>query len=467
MADSNGQIVIIGAGPAGLAAAYELVQHGLAPTVLEQGSRIGGLARTERLDSFGFDIGGHRFFTKNQQIDRLWRQLGDVDYREVNRLSRIYYRNKFFRYPLEPLDTMRTLGLTESMLVLGSFARAQIMPLKSEETFEKWVVNRFGRRLYEAFFKSYTEKVWGISCRELCADWAAQRIRDLSMGSIIRNTLFRRSTPKSLIRTFCYPRFGSGSLWERFAEGIRDGGGQLMLNSEVVRIHCTADQVCKVSYKKNDSLQTMPVSHLISSMPVKHLITLMNDPPPEFVLRAVNRLRHRAFMIIALLLENRHLFPDQWIYIHSERVRMLRLQNFRNWSPDLIPDADKTLLGLEYFCNTDDELWLRNDNALLDMAAEELQSLGLAEERQVLNGCIIREPYAYPLYDSGYRQDLAVVRDYLNMLTNVQTVGRGGLHRYNNMDQATVAGIRAAANVCGGSYDLWSDDADNEYLEAQ
>jgi len=464
----DNQVVIIGAGPAGLTAALELLKcNTMRPIVLEKRDKVGGLARTENYRGFHFDMGGHRFFTKVPEVQTMWRQvLGDGLLRRP-RLSRIYYNGKFFHYPLKPLNAFVGLGLIRSILIILSYLRWQLFPYRQEDTFEQWVTNRFGRRLYETFFKTYTEKVWGIPCTELKAEWAAQRIKDLSFKTAVLAMFVKpKRTIKTLIEEFDYPRFGPGMMWNAVKAEIEQRGGTVQLNSDVARIQRTGNRIESVVVACNGKLEEIPGSAFLSSMPVTEFIRKLDPPPPAQVLQAAARLTYRDFLTVCLVVNQHNLFPDNWIYVHDPGVKVGRIQNFKNWSPEMVPDPSKTSLGLEYFSTEGDELWRMADYELIELGKREIERIGLAQASDVEDGCVVRVPKAYPVYDSAYQEHLAVVRTYMDSLENCQTIGRNGLHRYNNQDHAMLTGMLAVRNLVQGERnDLWSVNTDQEYHE--
>jgi protoporphyrinogen oxidase len=457
--------VIIGAGPAGLAAGHELVVQGIRPIVLERENKAGGIARTEVYKDYCFDIGGHRFFTKIEGINRLWHEMLGEDFLRVSRLSRIYYNDLFYMYPLSFSNALLNLGPIESILILMSYLRSQIRPNRQEDTFEQWICNRFGQRLYRTFFKIYTEKVWGIPCHQIRAEWAAQRIKGLSLITAVSNALLGLRNAKSLIDEFYYPLKGPGMMWQRFVEMIEAGGGQVRFNSEVARVAHENGRIASVTYVDNGGKVDIPVEHLISSMPINKLITLLDPKVPNEVQEAGHLLSYRSFIIVGLILNKRNLFPDQWIYIHCPNVRVGRIQNFKNWSAAMVPDPSKTSVGMEYFCTQGDEIWTLSDKELRDLASRELSELGLATEKDVIDSYVVRQPNAYPVYDENYRSHLNVIREYLETIENLQTIGRNGMHRYNNMDHSMQTGKLAAKNILAANYDLWEVNEEQEYLE--
>ena len=463
------RFVVVGAGPAGLTAAYELARYGHAPIVLEKAARVGGLSGTETYRGFHFDMGGHRFFTKVEEIDRMWRDVLHEDFLTRQRLSRIYYRKRFFDYPLKPLNAVTGLGPLECVLVLLSYVRWRVLPYRSEDNFEQWVTNRFGRRLFRIFFKSYTEKVWGIPCTELSAEWAAQRIRGLSLLSAVTTMLFRpRHAIRTLIEQFDYPRLGPGMMWEAVARIVCERGGSLRLERSVQRILREGRRVKSVEVTDGKTVEAVEGTDFVSSMPLTELVKRLDPAPPPDVLAAAEALRYRDFLTVCLIVECEHLFPDNWIYVHDPTVRVGRIQNFKNWSPDMVPDPKRSSLGLEYFCNEGDELWNRSDEALVELGCREVSEIGLARAEDVIDGCVFRMPKAYPVYDAEHAGHVRTLRAYVDSLENLQTVGRNGLHRYNNQDHAMLTAICAVRNaLLDEEHDLWAVNTDPEYHEEE
>jgi protoporphyrinogen oxidase len=452
-----------------LTAADELVRHGVSTTVLEADTVVGGLARTEVFQGNYFDTGGHRFFTKMAEVNRLWHEVLGDELIEVPRLSRILYDGRFFHYPLRPLNAFFGLGVLNSVWVTLSYLRSRLFPRLPEETFEEYISNRFGRRLFHIFFKTYTEKVWGIPCNEIRAEWAAQRIRNLSFASAVKNALFgsRHGEIKSLNETFLYPRLGPGMMWERFRDKIEAGGGRVLMGCRVEGLDRSGGRITGVRVRQaGREADVLPATHVISSLPLRELVLSLSPSAPDDVRRAAKDLKYRDFLTVVLVVRRPDLFPDNWIYVHTPHVRVGRIQNFRNWSREMVADPATTTLGLEYFVSEGDDLWSMPDADLVRMATRELEQLGLAEACDVADGAVKRMKKAYPVYDSTYRQSLAIVRGYLDSFENLQTVGRNGLHKYNNQDHSMMTGLLAARNVWGGqSHDLWAVNTDLEYQE--
>jgi len=460
-------VVVIGAGPAGLTAAYELTKHDLPPIVLEKRNIVGGLARTENYHGYRFDLGGHRFFTKSLEVQRMWRELLGKDFLRRPRLSRIYYKKKFFFYPLKPLNALKGLGVRESFLIVTSYLWRQIFPYRREDTFEQWVTNRFGRRLFRTFFKAYTEKVWGISCSELKAEWAAQRIKDLSLKTALLSMFISpKKKIKTLIEEFEYPRLGPGMMWNTVKQQIERRGAIVQLDADVISIARRGNCVDSVTISRNSHKETIKGSHFISSMPVTEFIKKLDPSPPAAVLQAAEKIHHRDFLTVCLVVNKPDLFPDNWIYVHDPDVKVGRIQNFKNWSPDMVPDSTKTSLGLEYFCTEGGELWEMKDEDLIELGKQEVDRIGLAKYADIEDGCVCRVPKAYPVYDSDYRDYLATMREFVDGLENFQTIGRNGLHRYNNQDHAMLTGMLAVRNlIYGEKNNLWNVNTDQEYQE--
>jgi protoporphyrinogen oxidase len=460
-------VVVIGAGPAGLTAARELTKAGVRPVVIEKRARVGGLARTEIFKGFRFDMGGHRFFTKVEEVKKIWHEVLEDDFLRRPRLSRIYYNCRFFYYPLRPVNALLKLGPFVAAGIMLSYLRWQLFPHPREDTFEQWVTNRFGRRLFRIFFKTYTEKVWGIPCSELRAEWAAQRIKDLSLKTALLHMFIRpRATVRTLIEEFEYPRLGPGMMWEAVAAEIEGHQAGLRLNSEVVSVRRTGCRIDGVVIRMAGREELIEGSHFISTMPVTELVAKLSPQAPVEVRAAAAKLVYRDFLTVCLILNKPDLFPDNWIYVHSPEVLVGRIQNFKNWSPDMVPDVGKTSLGLEYFCAENDSLWNMPDDDLVEMGKRELERIGLAHTVDVGDGCVFRNEKAYPVYDAGYRDCLTTVRAFVDGLENLQTVGRNGLHRYDNQDHAMLTGLLAVRNLLlGQQNDLWSVNTEQEYHE--
>ena len=461
------RFIVIGGGPAGLTAAYELTCNNRQPLVFEKYNKVGGIARTEEYKGYHFDMGGHRFFTKSSEVDQMWREVMGKDFLRRPRLSRIYYKTKFFNYPLKLLNAVQGLGLWEGMLIGFSYLRWQILPYRQENNFEEWVTNRFGRRLFRIFFKSYTEKVWGISTSELSAEWAAQRIKDLDLKAAILSMFVKpKQTIKTLIEEFDYPRRGPGMLWNTVKQRIEERGGEVYLNSDIVRILHTDDCITGVVVQRDDQMEVVEGTNFISSMAITDFIRALDPPAPPSIREAADRLSYRDFLTVCLIINQPKLFDDNWIYVHEPHVKVGRIQNFKNWSPDMVPDPNMSSLGLEYFCNMGDELWTMEDADLVELGKRELEMMGLARAADVVDGQVFRVEKAYPVYDSTYQQHVEVIKSYINGFQNFQTIGRNGLHRYNNQDHAMLTGMHAVRNMLHGeTTNLWAINAEQDYHE--
>ncbi len=512
-------VLVIGAGPAGLTAAYKLVQSGEQVLVLESDSVVGGISRTVQVDGWRFDVGGHRFFTKVPEVESLWHEiLPDDDFLVRPRMSRIYYNGKFFDYPLRAFNAFTTLGPIESLRCVSSYLWVRVHAPSNQDSFEGWTAARFGWRLYRKFFKSYTEKVWGMPATSIKADWAAQRIKNLSLGKAIFRALFKdfgSETITSLIEEFRYPKYGPGMMWERCRDLVSDEGGIVLLNSPVISVrHCDglAHSVVYRSNPINDAFsntskdtldrgeysdrlaenteghtdlgevgrgsgddggvftvdtQEVEVSAVISSMPLRELVERLDPLPPPDVRSAAANLSYRDFLTVALIVPESFGFPDNWIYIHDPEVYVGRIQNFGSWSPWMVKGG-YTCLGMEYFVSMGDKLWEMTDEALVELAKRELDNIGLVSADVVENGYVVRMPKAYPVYDDRYQEAVETIRKWLDInVANVYPVGRNGMHRYNNQDHSMYTAMLAVDNIVNmASHDIWSVNVDEEYHEA-
>lgn len=463
------EVVIVGAGPAGLTAAFELSKHGIRGTILEAENQVGGISKTVEANGFRFDLGGHRFFSKSAEIERMWDEMLSEPMQTRPRMSRIYYNNKFYDYPLKASNALRNMGLVTAASCMASYALARMRPIPDPKSFEEWVTNQFGAKLYFMFFKTYTEKVWGIPCSRIGADWAAQRIKGLSLGEAVRNAIFgqkKGALVKTLIEEFRYPRLGPGQLWEDCASKVQSSGWELKMDTRAVGVKLADGRAtAAISEGPDGTRAEMACSHVVSSMPLRTLVRGIEPAPGEDVIAAANALAYRDFLTVAVVLDAADLFPDNWIYVHSPEVKLGRIQNYRNWSPDMVPDPTKTCLGLEYFCNEGDELWNSPDDALIELGYSELTKIKLARGK-LIEGHVVRSPKAYPVYDTGYGERLSVVRRWASSVQGLYCVGRNGQHRYNNMDHSMMTALIAARNIAlGESRDPWAVNEDAEYHE--
>ena len=471
------QTVIIGAGPAGLTAAYALSGEGVPVTVLEADPEyVGGISRTVEHDGFRFDIGGHRFFSKSQEVEELWTEILPDDLLERPRSSQIYYNRKFFSYPLRAGEALWRLGIIESTRCMLSYMKARAFPLRDPRSFEDWVSNQFGRRLYEIFFKTYTEKVWGMPCSEISADWAAQRIRGLSLGSAIRTALLPRSMRrrgpiiKTLIDSFRYPRHGPGMMWEACAAKVRERGGEIRMGARATALHRDpASGNWTVEYETDAGPGRVSGAHVVSSAALRDVIHALRPAASQEALHAANELRYRDFLVVALIVRGAERFADNWIYIHDPDVMVGRIQNFKSWSPEMVPDPQFSCYGLEYFCFVGDGVWAADDDALVERACREMAALGLLDPSQVIAGHVVRQARAYPVYDRDYAGHVATLRAELDAhYAGLHPIGRNGMHKYNNQDHAMMTALLTARNIVAGRqvYDVWRVNQDAEYHEA-
>jgi protoporphyrinogen oxidase len=469
-------VAIIGAGPAGLTAAYLLGKRGHRVVVLEgDPERVGGISRTAIYRGFHFDIGGHRFFSKSKEVEDLWTELLPDDMLVRPRSSRILYRGRFFSYPLKAFEALRKLGIIESTLCMLSYLKARLFPVPNPRTFEDWVSNQFGERLFRIFFKTYTEKVWGMSCREISADWAAQRIKGLSLFTAIRAALLPKRKPKrgevvkTLIDSFRYPRRGPGMMWERCAARVVEMGSEVRMGRRVTACRQEQDLWTVETVDAEGRVEVIQAAHVISTAPIRELVTMLHPAPSAAVAEAARQLRYRDFITVAVILKERDVFDDNWIYVHDPSVQVGRIQNFKSWSPEMVPDPALACYGLEYFCFEHTGLWELTDDQLCDLARRELVQLGLAAHEDFVDATVVRQRKAYPVYDDHYAEHVATIRTGLaESFPNLHLIGRNGMHKYNNQDHSMMTAMLCVENIDAGRtvYDLWQVNEDAEYHEA-
>jgi protoporphyrinogen oxidase len=465
-------VVIVGAGPAGLTAAYELVKAGRHPVVAEADDVVGGISRTVERDGWRFDIGGHRFFTKVEAVEALWHEiLPDEDFLLRPRMSRIFYKGKYYDYPLKAANALKNLGLREAFLCGLSYLWARVRPPKDQTNYEGWLVARFGWRLYRTFFKTYTERVWGVPVSDMPSDWAAQRVKNLDLGKAVLNALAPKRNQTeitSLIEEFQYPKYGPGMMWERCRDLVEKGGGTVLMETKVAAIHLDGGRATAVTLAAADgSTRRVAASHVISSMPMNALVRAIDPPAPAAVRAAGDDLHYRDFLTVALVVPEAKGFPDNWIYIHAPEVAVGRIQNFGSWSPFMVKEG-RTCLGLEYFVFEGDELWSSSDDELVERGKRELEILGLVQAADVEAGYVVRVPKAYPYYDFAYRANVETITTYLDEAApNVHPVGRNGMHKYNNQDHSMYTAMLTVENILGADHDIWAVNVEEEYHEVQ
>ena len=476
------EVFIIGAGPAGLTAAYQLTKETPSVMVAEKDPRyVGGISRTVNYNGYLFDIGGHRFFSKSKEVVELWREILPDDFITRPRLSRIYYGGKFYSYPLKAFEALKNLGLIQSALCVASYAWARAFPIREPKNFHQWVRNQFGERLFSIFFKTYTEKVWGMSCDDISADWAAQRIKGLSLVSAARNALANSlgwggakdangEVIKTLIDSFQYPRKGPGMMWEAAARKIEERGGTILMGHEYRSMSWDENAgLWTVTLRDVNSGEEKHVTarHVVSTAPVRELMDSIRPSPISRI--HARELKYRDFLTVALIAKNTESFPDNWIYIHDPSVKVGRVQNFASWSPELIPEEGMSCLGLEYFCFEGDGLWDADDADLVELARREIEKVGLARAEDVVDAAVVRQPKAYPVYDDAYRDHMRAIQLDLDMhYPTLHLIGRNGMHKYNNQDHAMMTAMLTVKNILAGEklYDVWNVNEDAEYHEA-
>lgn len=447
-----------------MACAYFLGQHGIPSLVIERDENVGGLCQTINHSEYLFDIGGHRFLSKSKLVNDLWNDILSEELCSVKRISRIYYMRKFFNYPLSFLNTFSNLGIIESVRCIASYAFNRLAQAGDDKTFEGWITNRFGKRLYKIFFDTYTRKVWAIPSKDISADWAVQRIRGLSLRVALKNAILRKKAggPKTLSQEFLYPQRGPGQFYDYLQKKASALGARFLLNSHVIGIECEGKKVVAIAVQDNQGcIKELPVDYLFSSMPLPLLINSINPAPPNDILCSASHLKFRSFLVVNVILDMEYLFPDQWIYVHSPEVRLGRIQNYKNWSMEMTPNPKNTSLGLEYFCREGDSLWKMNDVDLINFAMNELQRIGIASRKHLISGFVLRRANVYPIYSLDYRERRQALKTYLQDFQNLKPIGRAGLFKYDNSDLALLSGIGAAKNFLGKTdQDLWDQRED-------
>lgn len=459
-------ILIIGAGPAGLTAAWEAEKLGKKTLILESDKVVGGISRTVEKNGWKFDIGGHRFFTKVEEVNNIWDEiLEKEEFLLRPRMSRIYYKNKFYDYPLKASNALFNLGVLEAIRCVLSYFYVRVFPPKNQDNFENWVAARFGWRLYNIFFKTYTEKVWGIDAKLIGSDWASQRIKNLSLMKAILNAFKLNQTGEvitTLIDEFKYPKYGPGMMWETAHKKLEDKGHVIMLSTKVTEI-IKFEQKYKI---KTNTGKEFVAKHILSSMPLAHLPNTIKPSPDNNVMDAGKNLRFRDFLSVALVVDNDNAFPDNWIYIHDPQVKVGRVQNYGSWSPYLVKEG-KTCLGLEYFVNVNDEMWNMQDQELINLAIYELEKLNLVSTGSKFEGYVVRMPKAYPVYDLNYSKNIELIKSWImNFHPNIHPIGRNGMHRYNNQDHSMMTAVLSIRNIIRNEQnDIWNVNVEGDYHE--
>ena len=461
-------LVIIGAGPAGLTAAYELANSNKKIIVLEKKSQVGGLAETKVFEKYRYDIGPHRFFTKNKEVYDLFLEMLDKDAVEVNRKTRILFKNSYFDYPLTPVNALFGLGILESIAIGFSYIFARIksyLKISKINNFEDWVVDKFGKKLFNNFFKNYTEKVWGIDCKDIGSDWAAQRIKGLSLSTAIKFALFPNSKkrPKTLVDKFYYPRLGAGMLWEKFEDFITSNDIEVSKNKKVTNVKKESDKFI-VTYEGSDGIiHSVDTKNIFFSNPLLEFIDIFDDNTPQKVIDSAKSLQYRNHISVHVTVDKK-LFDDNWIYIHSPNLKMARIADFTNFSKDMSQEGTFPLT-LEYFCFESDEIWNKDNENITKFALNELKSI-FDEEFNIIHSAVSRNAKAYPVIRTGYQMHIEVIKEWLSSLHNITAIGRSGMFKYNNQDHAMATGLYAARTLLGiGNFDPWEVNVDGEYHE--
>ena len=472
-------VLIIGAGPAGLTAGYELIKKGYKVTIFEADKDfVGGISRTVEYKGFRFDIGGHRFFSKNKEVEKWWHDILEGDFLLRPRLSRWFYKGKFFQYPIKPFELLGVFGLLDSAKIMLSYLWAKLFPIKPELSLADWCINNFGRYLAKPFFIDYNLKLWGIDPRQLSKEFTLQRIKGISFIGTLKESLYKtlrikgRTQAKSLIESFNYPKYGPGMLWEKVTACIREQGGDILMGHKVFKIVHSNGRLDKVFVKNSSGVTKEYIGDfLLSTMPLTELVLALSPEPEKQVVEAAKVLDFRDFITVALMVDKEVLPPDNWIYTHDKGMRSIRIQIFKNWSQYMVPDQTKSCIGFEYVCKDGDELWSKSRAELIELAQNELTILGFAKREEVFDAEVVRLRNVYPRYLIGFEKNVAIIKEYLQNTfpTNIiQPIGRGGLHRYNNSDHSMMTAFLAVKNILGeGHYDQWEVNSDAEYHEVE
>lgn len=462
--------VIMGAGPAGLTAGYQLKKNAVDCTLIDKGSQVGGISKTEDYKGYKFDTGGHRFFTKFDEVNNLWHEVLGEDFRKTPRLSRIYCKGKFFDYPLKPINAIINIGFVDAVRIVSSYFWIKIFPYKEEKTLEQWVSNRFGKWFYRIFLKAYPEKVWGSPCSEIESEFGAQRIQGVTLMAAVKNAIFKPkgNKIKSLIDEFDYPKYGAGMMYTEMKDKIEEMGGKVLIKSKVTKVNHKNNVIKSVEYVDEKGITHVEEgTDFISSIPITELINILSPKADKEVIEAASNLRYRSIVTVNLIINKKEIFPDNWIYIYPAEIKHGRVEDFKNWSADMVPDQNKSSLSLEFFCNEDDEIWNTPDEELFKLGAKEAEMLNFCKRSEIEDYIVLRIPKAYPVYRNNYKDYLNVIEKYLRKFKNLQLIGRYGLFKYNNMDHSVLTGMYSAENIEKGDYklDTWNVNTEKEYLE--
>ena len=462
MTSKKSKICIIGAGPAGLTAAYKLSLANKDVHLYEYSSKVGGMSKTFKLWSQLVDLGPHRFFSNDPRINEFWLSVVKNKYSMVNRITRIYFNDKFFNYPLRPLNALLNLGLFNSFYCILSYVYFKLFPIKKRNDFESWVINRFGKKLYEIFFKTYSEKLWGIKCDKLDSDFASQRIKKLSLYEAVKNSFLpKKNNHKTLVDIFAYPNLGTGYVYDRLKNMIINNGGKIYLNQGIKFIKFKNNKH-EVTTSKNI---TKTFDSVISTMPLTNLVKNLNNTP-KYVIKNLNKLYFRNTILVYLQINQKKIFPDQWIYLHSKNLKVGRITNFSNWNLKKNKKTNNTILCMEYWCYDKDLIWKSNNNKISNLAIKEIYQTGLIKNNSVKNFKVVRIPKCYPVYFKNYKKNLKPVIKYLKKIKNLHIIGRYGSYKYNNQDHSILMGLLVAENITNNTkHDLWSINTDYEYQE--
>jgi len=460
------RVGIIGSGPAGISCALKLAESNIDVEIFEIESQVGGLAKSIELWDQTVDLGPHRFFSMDKKVTDFWLKAIGKDYVDVDRHTSIFYNNNFFQYPLKPKNALSKLGMLKAANCLASYAKSRLFPVIPENNFEEWVSNRFGKKLYEIFFKTYSEKLWGIPCTDLDIDFASQRIKGLNLYEAIKNAIFggKNNKHKTLVDHFLYPKNGSGQVYSKMADKISVLGGKIHLNSKVIKV-LTSNNSAKGFITSDD--QKYLFDSVVSTMPLTDLI-LMTEGIDDTIRDLSKVLSYRNTIIVYLLIDKNSIFKDNWIYIHSNELSTGRVTNFQNWSPYLTKGDSRTILALEYWSNDQDNLWSMTDSELIKLAGAEMSSTGLISTSDIQNGEVVRLHRSYPIYSCGYRQILSKLQKTIDSIANLYAIGRNGSFKYNNQDHSILMGMLTADNIVDNkNYNLWAINTDYDYHEGK